>query len=205
MKINFLKYWKEVSIIIGFIFMIMYFFSPKTEEIKVPIRVEVPVPVIKKEFDTIYEPKPYPVYKKGKIVKEIDSAYYEMYMALNDSLKKDSMLKKAITINAYKEKIEDDTITINLNMKVRGDLLSYQVGYKTKPYSIPLDTTLNVKIPTKSILFIGGGVGVPLTQNPLFVTPLVKGGLYLKTKGDNLINIEFDTQGRGWIGYAWKI
>lgn len=199
------KYWRELLIIIGLLFMVLYFFDPKTEEVKIPIKIEVPIPVIKVEFDTIYEPKPYPVYLKGKLIKEIDSSYYDKYNKLADSIKKDNLFKKAITINRYKEKVEDDTLTINLNMKVRGELLDYQIGYKTKPRIILLDTVIKVPIPTQNKFYGGFSVGMPLIENNLINNkPSIKGDLYWKTKGDLLFNLSLDSQGRAWTGIAWE-
>jgi len=205
MIINYIKkYLKEIGLVIGLIFMLLYFFDPNIEEVEVPIRVEIPIPVIEMEFDTVYKPKPYPVYLKGKTLTEIDSTYYDKYQALNDSIKKDSIFKKAITINSYKEKVEDDTLTINLNMKVRGELLEYQVGYKTKPRTATVDTILKIKIPTQNKFFGGISVGMPIIENPESVTPTIKTDLYWKTKGDLLINISLDSEKRVWGGIAWK-
>ncbi len=198
-------YWREIFILLGLAFAIMYFFDPKTEEVEVPIRVEVPVPVIEKEFVTVYKPKPYPIYLKGEVIKEIDSSYYKKYKALKNEKERDSLFKDAIKINTYKEKVEDDTITINLNMKVRGKLLNYQVGYKTKPRSIPLDTIIKVFIPTQNKFFYGVSAGMPIIKNPtLGVVPVAKADLYWKTKGDILINTSIDSEKRVWVGLAWE-
>lgn len=194
------KYWREFLIGVSIFFVFSYFYNPKTEDLVVPIKMDIPVPIIEKEFDTIY--KPYPVYLKGDVVKEIDSSYYNKYQELLSQVSKDSMFKEAIKISNYKETVEDDTISITLNMKVRGDLLNYQLGYKTKPYSIPLDTTLRVKIPATNKFFYGISAGMPIENT--YTVPIVKVDLHWKTKSNNLVNLSVDSNSNVWLGYAWK-
>lgn len=199
--------WKYGAMGVGFAFMLLYFFSPKTEEVKVPVKIKVPVPVIQKEFDTVYVPKPVPVIVKGDTVKEIDSVYYKKFTKLQDSIKRDSLFKEAITINTYKEKVEDDTLSINLNMRVRGKLLDYQVGYKTKPRFIDLDTVLKVKVPKKAQLYVGGSLGFQTIQNlDISSVPQVKLDLSLKSKKDILYNVSYDFNNKVlWGGIQYKI
>jgi hypothetical protein len=200
MKTNVFKYWREFLIGVGIFFAFSYFYNPKTEFLEIPVKLEVPVPVIEKEFDTVY--KPYPVYLKGEVVKEIDSLYYKKYQQLLDQESKDSLFKEAIKIKSYKEVVEDDTVAITLNMKVRGDLLNYQLGYKTKPYTIPLDTTLRVEIPATNKFFYGLSTGIPIEDD--YITPILKLDLHWKTKSNNLINLSLDSNRNVWIGYAWE-
>lgn len=173
--------------------------GPEPKLVEVPIKIEVPVPVIVKEFDTVREP--YPVYIEGPTV--VDSLYYNKYMQLTTDLQRDSLFKDAITIREYKERIEDDTITITLNMRVQGFLKEYQVGYETKPYSIPLDTVIKVAIPKKVQLFGGLELGLPLSKIGEQL-PVVKGNLLMKNKKDNLYTIGIDTEKRIWLGMLFK-
>ena len=98
-----------VGILLGILLM---YFIQKPSIIKIPykVNIEVPVPVIKKEFDTIREP--YPVYIKGEVTKEIDSIFYNKWLKLKDSISKDKAYKDAITINEYNTKFEDDILTL---------------------------------------------------------------------------------------------
>jgi hypothetical protein len=194
------KYWREIGLVIGLIFILMYFFDPKTEEVEVPFKIEVPVPVIEKEFDTIYKPEPYIVEKKV-----IDSVYYKKYIALKNQREKDSLFKEVIKINEYNTTFENDTVTVSIYSKTRGKLLEQNAKFKTKPYTLPLDTVLKFKIPTQNKFFYGVSVGMPvLNKLDINVDPILKGDLYWKTKGDVLINLSIDTQGRFWAGGAWK-
>lgn len=150
------KYLIGVGIGLIAMFLILKSCENDPEVIKVPVKIEVPVPVIEKEFDTIE--KPVPIYVDGPTV--IDSTFYKEYKELKDQRKKDSLFREAITIKEYRETIEDDTIKIDLYAKVRGDLLKYQLGYETKPYTIPLDTTLKVAIPKKAEFYGGPLINV---------------------------------------------
>lgn len=196
----------KLNIILGIlliIFLYLYFFDPKVEEVKVPVTVEIPVPVVEKVFDTIYEPKP--IYIPGKTKREIDSIYYEKYKSLKDSIKKDSLFKEAIKIEEYKPFFEDDTLRIDVYAKVRGKLLETGISYKTKPRTIKLDTTIIVPIPTKAKVFGGFELMVPTTVNQnIGNEPVISGKLYLKTKKDRLWSVGITSQKQVVVGYAWK-
>ena len=174
-------------------------FNTEPEIVEVPVTIEVPIPVVVKEFDTIKEFVP--IYREGKT--KIDSLYYTKYMALTDSIQRDSLFKSAITIREYREKVEDDTLTINIYTKVQGFMKEQQVGYKTKPRNIRLDTVLKVPIPKKTKMFGGLEIGMPINKQ-LDATPLIKANLILKNKKDNLLQIGLDNQIRVWVGYSIK-
>ena len=189
-----------IGAVIGVILM---FFMQKPTIVKVPyeVKIEVPVPVIEKEFDTIY--RPYPVYVKGEV--KIDSLYYEKWSILSDSIAKDKAYKEAITINEYNTKFEDDILVINIYSKTRGTLLEVKSDYITKPRTIPLDTTLYIDIPKYNEFYGGFELGLPvINMSTLDIQPILKGNLYLKTKKDNLWSLSFDSEGRGFVGHAWK-
>lgn len=158
--------------------IIMYFLKGKEIiEVEVPVRVEVKVPVIKKEFDTVY--KPYPIYN---VVREIDSTIYKKYMRELDSIKRDEIFKGVVSIKEYNEKVENDTLTLSLFARVRGDLLSYRLGVETKPYTIPLDTVIRVKVPQYSEFYGGASLVMPHGENNVLSPSLVPEVLYINKK-----------------------
>jgi hypothetical protein len=188
------------GIVIG-IFLMYFMQKPTIKKVPFRVKIEVPVPVIKKEFDTIY--KPYPVYVKGEV--KIDSLYYKEWLKLTDSISRNKAYKNVITINEYNTKFEDDILTMNIYSKTRGTLLEIKPNYKTKPRIIPLDTTLNIPIPKYNEFYGGFEVGLPvMNMSTLDIQPILKGNLYLKTKKDNLWSLSFDSEGRGFVGHAWK-
>lgn len=186
------------SAIIILLGILMYQCSRKPDVIKIPIKIEVPIPVVEVEFETINNP--YPVYIPGK--KEIDSIYYDRYMALKDSAERNEVFKDAITIREYKETVEDDTITINLYAKVQGHLKEYQIGYKTKPRTITHKDEIEVPIDNKLQFGAGMELGFPTAPNS-------GQGLVLKPKiavdTKNIIyEMSYDTEKRGWLGLIYK-
>lgn len=165
----------------------IYFILPKeTETIEVPVQIEVPVPIVEKEFDTIFLPKPI----NNKPI--IDSIYYKEYLKLKDSIKKDSVFKDAIKIREYRPIVEDDTIRIEVYNKVRGTLLESQISYKTKPYKLKVDTILNIPVPKKPELYLGGGVILPTDPNVKKSPSIEVGGILVNKKHNKSYNITYD-------------
>lgn len=189
-----------VVLLIGCIVLGVLLFKKKEKVItvKVPVEIEVPVPVIQKEFDTVYLPKPYAV--KNPVNKELEEAFKE-------SENKLALYRDAIKKRSYSETFEDSIQTITVHTTTQGKILDQAVSYKTKPRKIPVDTDVEVEIPARHKLFIGGEVGIPLTgeaQNKL-ISPTLKVQLMWQNKKDNIFSVGVDTRGNGWIGYNIKI
>ena len=183
---------KIKQIIIGVVIGLAIMFTLKecnTEIIEVPVRVEVEVPVVVKEFDTIYEPVPVPY-----TVVELDTTLVEEYKKANDSLKQE-IFNSAVTVREYKEIFEDSIQTITVGANVTGTLNSLSVGYETKPRTIVIDTVIPVKVPTKPFT-IYGEVGVP--TNLLYPQVVFKAGADYKINKTFVVGGSYDTQGRVW-------
>lgn len=194
--IKYVKYIPWVLLVIAAIVFIRQC-GQEPEKEYVTIEKEVLIESVEKQFDTIYEPKPYPV----KVV-EIDSSYYEEYKKLKDSVAKDSMFKEAIKINEYNQVFEDTLQTIDVYSKTRGNLLEQSVKYTTKPYYITVKDSIEIK--TKIKVSLGAEIGIPLNFTPDF-KPVAKGNLYITNRKDNSIILSADTEGRLWLGYNWKL
>jgi len=158
--------------------------------------IKVEIPVIKKEFDTIYEPKAIP----GPIV--IDSTYYDKYKQLKDSVAKDSMFKEAIAINEYNQVFEDDVQIIDVYSKTRGELLEQNAKYETKPRTIKIKDSTEVK--HKFSVNAGFDIGLP-TVPTLSSTPVLRGNLMFNNKKGGTFSVGYDTEGRVWVGKTWRI
>lgn len=164
--------------------------NKEPEIIEVPIKIEVPVPVIEKVFDTVYYPVSVPS-KSGN--KKIDSTYIKKWESLkNDSIAREILFKKAIEIKEYRERVEDDTITINLALKVRGDLLNYQVDYKTKPRNIILDTVIKIPNPSVHKIFLGGEVVLPSVSGPSFTPSVAPGVIFIPKDNKHVYKVSYD-------------
>jgi hypothetical protein len=176
----------SIGVLIGFISS--YFIFKETKEyINVPIKIEVPVPVIEEKFDTIYLPSKI---KNNKPI--IDSTYYKKYINLKTSIEKDSAYKEAITINEYRPTFEDKNIKIDVYSKVRGELLENQISYKTKPRNIIVDTIIKIPVPKKSELYVGGEVVLP--TNPIIAkTPsIIIGGAFVNKNHNKIYTGGYD-------------
>ena len=121
--------WKYGLLGIGFAFMLLYFFSPRVKHVKVPIKIEVPVPVIQKEFDTVYVPKPYKVLKDAPINKKLKDSLSKAKSVI-DSL---NAYKNFAIKRKYTQIFDDSTQTITVFAETTGTLDALQAKYKTKP------------------------------------------------------------------------
>ena len=189
-----------VGVVIGLIAMFLLK-AKEIVEVNVPIKIEVPVPVVEVQFDTIYKIRPIRV--PGK--KVIDSIYYKEYLELKEQATKDSLFREAITINEYREKVEDDTLVINLYAKTRGTLESYQIGYKTKPRTIPLDTMIKIAIPRYAEFYGGGSLFLPKTGSTLSpsIYPEI---LYIPKNHKSGFKIGYDFINKGvQVGYFRRL
>ncbi len=189
--------WKNLLISAGIVFGMLYFLNPKIEEVEVPVRIEVKVPVIEKVHDTIEKPVPYKVLVDSPVNEQLRDSLSEAKSVI-DSLR----AYKAFTVKRqYTQSFDDETQTITVFAETTGTLDKLQASYKTKPKTILLDTVLTIKVPKYNKFFGGISVGVPVNNN---IKPIFKADLYLKTKNNNLWNISFDTQRIVWIGHAWE-
>ena len=182
-----------IGFTIGFILggLGMYFLMKWKEGIiKVPIKIEVPIPPIKGGTDTIYLPSP--IIKEPRKI-AIDSTYYKEYVKLKDTLVKDSIYKNAITIREYNTRFDEDSIYIDVYSKTRGSLLAQKVSYETKPYTIPLDTTITIKVPQKPLLYLGGGIILPTQNGSMLMSPsIAPGAIFIERDKKRAYNISFD-------------
>jgi len=164
--------------------------------IKVPVRIEVPIPGVEGKTDTIYVPKPILV----EAPKETDT-HLEAYLATKDSLERLRLYLDAITIREYRNEFEDDTIKIDTWSRVRGELLAQSNEYYIKPRTIAFDTVIDVQIPQFNELFLyGGGKYSFIDKSMGFEAKLI-----FKNKKNNLLSIGIDSDGMVSGGYGFKI
>jgi len=166
-------------------------------DVEVPIDIDFTTPTIIKEFDTVYitNTEYIKLLTEGK--KEIDSVYFEEYNKLKDSVDKAELFKKAISINTYNERVEDDTLKIDLHMKTRGDLLLYHVKYKVKPLQYTIDTTITVPIPQSAKFFVGADVILP--SDLIKMKPSIEPGVLLVNKeSSKTYRVGYDPLNKVW-------
>jgi hypothetical protein len=174
----------------------------ETITIKVPVKVEVFVPVVEKVFDTIREP--YPVYIKADTVRLTE------YINASEILQQ-SMYEEAVTVREYNEKFEDDYIIGNVYSKTTGTLDAQSFEYKTKPRTVIVDTTITqeIKVPYKNKLFVGGELGMPLQRydeiNQTIIRNNIKARVNFGLDTKNIIfNTAIDSDVYLWLGVNYK-
>lgn len=181
--------------------LILFLNKKEIEYIEVPVEIELEIPIIEKEFDTIYLPSPIKEKKP-----QIDSTYYKEYIKLKDSITRDSIFKKAITIREYKPRFEDDSIIIDVYTKTRGTLLESQITYKTKPRNIVLDTTLLIKVPRRSKLYVGGSIYLDTDEKAVASPGIGPEMSFLNKKQTKIISFGYDAVNKkGRIGVVFKL
>jgi len=181
------------AFIVGFILGCVgtyFFMKGEIVYVDVPVTIEVPIPVVKVERDTVYLPTPLPPANSSPV---IDSTYYKKYLDLmGDKVRQDSLFKAAIRINEYRERIEDDTLIIDFYTKNRGELLEYQIGYETKPRNIIIDTTLKIPIPLKGAIYYGGGLNLPTQSGSTELLTVEAGLMFLPKKKNRMYGVSYD-------------
>lgn len=165
--------------------------NQETKIVKVPVEIEVKVPSKEGKIDTIYQPKPY------KVIDTITKDSKELinkYEKAKDSIKK-LLYKDAIAERIYNETLKDSFMTGQLYIKTRGTLEEYTFSYKTKPYTLKIDTIIPVEIPIKRSLILSGEIGMPTNYNAdEILKPVFKINLDFVNKKNWLYGGGFDTQ-----------
>lgn len=196
-----MKVIKNILVVVAVVFVALYFFNPRIEEVKVPVTIEVKVPVIEKVHDTIEVLVPYETLVNSPINKGLKDSLNKANTTI-DSLR----AYKAFTVKRkYSQIFDDSTQTITVFAETTGTLDKLQASYKTKPRSIVIDTILTIPIPKYNEFYGGFSVGVPIITNTgINPTPTFKADLYLKTKNNNIWSVSFDTNKTLWVGHAWQ-
>jgi len=192
----------KVSILINIVLLGTVFFLFKNPKIKIsdPIIVEriITIPGIEGKFDTIKLPQPIKYINNPDIDKIVED-----YNKLKDSIAKVEFFKDIITINEYNEVYEDSLVKIGVYTKVQGKLLKQAPNYFIKPYTHKYKDTIIVApyIP-RNKLYGQVEVGLPITQQ--IITPVIKAGILLQNKRDNIWSLSYDTNKTFWVGSTIK-
>ena len=183
-----------IASIIIIILVIFLFKKQDPEVIKVPVKITIPIPVKIGYSDTIFKPSPI---KENPINKDLVKKFKEA----EDKL---SLYEEAIKEREYNLSFDDSVQTINVYTKVQGKLLSQASNYITKPYTVDIDTVLNVPVKNKIKVFAGVSVSVPFLEDS-YNKPTFQANLLIKNKKDNIILIGFDSKKYIHAGYNIKL
>ena len=166
---------------------------PKYIETIVP--VEVSVPAITSAFPEVKDPVPVSTITET----EIDSTYYFKWLALkNKPNSKDSLFKEVIKINTYKETVEDDTLSIDLEFKVRGEMLSYKIDYTINPQTVKTEIPVKIEIPRPPMIYFGADL-VMANGNAEMSSSLAPGILFIPKNHKYAVKGNYDLANESFL------
>jgi hypothetical protein len=167
----------------------------QTKEIKGEAIIKtniVHVPITKKVRDTA---------GVGFYVSQIDKLFEENNRMQMEFLKMDSLQQieaynKAIEINAFKERFQDNNIDAYVSGEVSGKIHAMKFDYTIKPQTMEVDAPK-----VRNHIYLGVNVANSLSLNK----PLFGASIGMQNKRGNIINASFDNEKRIGFGYYIKI
>ena len=144
----------------------------------------------------------------GKEILQVENPINKKLIAENEKLKKDfakandSIKKlsfnKAIQLNKFSTKFEDENIVLNVNGVVRGEVKEVTPNYTIKKKEIEVP----VKVKETVFRLLGGvEVGNTKTLDDLSF----KGSVLFQNRKGNIISAGYDTDNKIWLGYYRSI
>lgn len=115
----------------------------------------------------------------------------------NDSIKK-LQFNKAVQLNEFSTKFEDDNLILNVNGVVQGEVKEITPNYIIKEKKI--DVPIKQK---ETVLRLLGGL--ELGNSTTLDAFKVRANLMLQNRKGNIISASFDTQQTIWVGYNASI
>lgn len=115
-----------------------------------------------------------------------------------DSLKRIIVYNKAVQLNKFSTKFEDDNLLLNLDGIVQGEVKEITPNYTIK------EKKVEVQIKPKVIVFRLLG-GLEVGNNTKLDGFAAKANIMLQNKKGNIISGSFDTNQNIWIGYNFSI
>lgn len=115
-----------------------------------------------------------------------------------DSLKKVIAYNKAIQLNKFSTKFEDENLVLNINGVVQGEVKEITPNYTIK------EKKMEVPVKQKETVFRLLG-GLELGNNTQLDAFKVKANLMFQNRKGNIISGSFDTNQTVWVGYNISI
>ena len=115
-----------------------------------------------------------------------------------DSLKKVIAYNKAIKLNAFSTKFEDENVVLNINGVVQGEVKEVTPNYTIKEKKIEVP----VKVKETVFRLLGG---LELGNNTQLNDFKLKANLMFQNRKGNVLSGSFDTNKTVWVGYNMSI
>jgi hypothetical protein len=177
-----------------------------------PQLVKVIVPEVKSKFEakkplheaivkySLTTVKGKTVYKENPIDEKLISENEKLkldYAKANDSIQK-LYFDKAVRLNKFSTKFEDDNLVLNINGIVQGEVKEITPNYIIKKREV------EVPVKAKETVFRLLS-GVEIGNNKSLNGFATKGNLMIQNRKGNIISASFDTNQTIWIGYNFSI
>lgn len=156
-----------------------------------PILIKANLPQLKKG-ETLYKENPI----NPKLLANNEKLKLD-YAKANDSIKQLSF-NKAIQLNKFSTKFEDENVVLNIDGVVQGEVQEITPSYTIK------ERKVEVPVKPKETVFRLLG-GLELGNNSQLDGFAAKGNLMLQNRKGNIISASFDTNQTIWIGYNFSI
>lgn len=164
-------------------------FEPKKPESKPIEIIQNPINEVKKD-GTVYVPNPL----NEKLLMENEKLKSD-YSKMSDSLKSKTY-EKAIELNSFSSRFEDDNLLLNINGVVRGEVEEITPSYTIKERKVEIT-------PKKTVfrLLAGAEIGSSIIAPKLNF----KGNLMFQNRKGDIISTSYDTNKNVWVGYNKSI
>lgn len=204
LKSLFFDYWKNIVIVV----LIFFLFRSCQGNESAMQTVKVIVPEVKGTFNA---KKPVNIPITNAVVKEYlttENPINEKLIAENEKLKKDFAkandsikqlsFNKAIQLNKFSSKFEDENLTLNINGIVQGEVKEITPNYTIKEKKI--------EVPVKiKETFLRVLVGADIEYKPGYIRPIFKANLMLQGKKGNILSFGYDNFQNYYAGYNVSI
>lgn len=204
LKSLFFDYWKNIVIIV---LLFLVFRSCQGNE-ESTVTAKVVVPEVKGTFEA---KKPVNVPITNAVVKEYlttENPINEKLIAENEKLKKDFSkandsikqlsFNKAIQLNKFSTKFEDNNLVLNIDGIVQGEVKEITPNYKIKEKKIEVP----VKVKETAFRLLAGVEVGNTTQLDAFK---LRANIMFQNRKGNIISGSFDTNQTIWVGYNISI
>ena len=204
LKSLFFDYWKNIVIVV----LLFFLFRSCQGNEESTVTAKVVVPEVKGTFDS---KKPVNVPITNSVIKEYlttENPIDKKLIAENEKLKKDFAeandsikqlsFNKAIQLNKFSTKFEDDNLVLNIDGIVQGEVKEITPNYKIKEKKIEVP----VKVKETAFRLLAGVEVGNTTQLDAFK---LRANIMFQNRKGNIISGSFDTNQTIWVGYNISI
>ena len=206
--------WKESFKYLGWILLFVFLWFRGCSNAQIPnVATKVIVPEVKGDFEPkkpahhvvdvnnmVTSQKSKTIYKENPINQKLiaENEKLKADFAKASGVDKPLLFDKAIKLNKFSTKFEDDNLILNIDGIVQGEVKEITPNYTIK------EKKIEIPVKQKETVFRLLG-GVELGNNTLLNDFKAKGTIMFQNKKGNIISSSFDTNQTIWVGYHISI